>query len=310
MNTNPGPRVRFLAVLSLIIVVGIGAYVLINGSSSTSSTAGTQTALSKTQTTTKTTAPKTKSTKPEKRNKSKRTTSAVGVNALDAALISHPLVIVSVYAPNVITDAQAMKEARAGAARAGAGFVAFNIFNEKIARQLGDLIGDKEMTNPEVLFFKRGRTLVFTLHGFADSQVVAQAARNVYPNTEPWVGVANRICGRFSARLDVALTTAKRADPKTAAGRKQAAAALESAATLVDTETTSLSGVRANVSAAKNLAQLVTDLQQIATNWRSEAAAVRRNDLSGAQTIDQTNAKLGESTGNLAANLQLTTCVS
>ncbi len=177
MNSTPGNRVRLLAVLSLIVVAGISAYVLVNGSSSASNTAGTQTTLhkQKPQTTT------TKKAQPEKRNKSKHTTSAVGVNALDDALLAHPVVVVSVYAPNVVTDTEAMKEAKAGAARAGVGFVAFNIFDEKIARQLGDLIGERDMTNPEVLFFERGRKLVFALEGFADSQVVAQAARNVYP---------------------------------------------------------------------------------------------------------------------------------
>ena len=144
MKSTPSPRVRFLAVLALVFLAGAGAYVLINGSSSASDTAGTQATLPKTtQTTTaqtKTTAKQ--STTSRKSKKSRRRAPVEGASALDAALVAHPLVVVSVYAKNVATDDQAMKEARAGAARAGAGFVAFNIFDEKIARQLAGLLND------------------------------------------------------------------------------------------------------------------------------------------------------------------------
>jgi hypothetical protein len=297
-----------LAVFALVLLVGAGAYFLIHRPSSSSNTAGTQATLTTTTRATKTTAKQ--SANLEKKKKSKRKAPVEGVNALDAALVAHPLVVVSVYARNVYTDTQAMQEARAGAARAGAGFVAFNVFNEKVARQLTTLLNDDTTSNPEVLFFKRGRTLVFSLQGFADSQVVAQAARNVYPYTEPWVGDANRICKRFSTSLQTAQTAAKSADLTTPAGRKAAATALEKAANLVDRETRSLSAIRANISSARNLTQLVANLQQIATNWRSEAAALRRNDLTGAQTIDQANVKLTATASSLAANLQIATCAS
>jgi len=313
MNSASSPRVRFLAVFALILLVGAGAYFLIHGSSSSSDTAGTKATLATTTrvtTTRVTTTTRKQSAKPEKKRKSKKTASVEGVNALDAALVAHPLVVVSVYARNVYTDTQAMQEAKAGAARAGAGFVAFNVFDEKIARQLATLLNDDTTSNPEVLFIKRGRTLVFRLQGFADSQVVAQAVRNVYPHTEPWVGDANRICKRFSTSLQTAQTATKSADLTTPAGRKTAATALDKAANLVDRETKSLSAIRADVSAARDLTQLVAKLQQIATNWRSEAAALRRNDLTGARTFDQANVKLTASASSLAANLQIGTCAS
>jgi len=312
MKSTPSPRVRLFAVLALILLAGAGAYVLMHKSSSASNTAGTQTTLAKTtQTTTaqtKTTAkPRAKTPKTKKRH---HTAPVEGVNALDAALVAHPLVVVSVYARNVATDDQAMNEARVGAARVGAGFVAFNVFDEKIARQLATLLGDNASSNPEVLFFKRGRKLLFTLQGFADSQVVAQAAHNVFPHSEPWVSDANTICGRFSAPLSTAQGKAKSADLLTAAGRTQAAAALEEAATLLNKETRSLSAVRTNVSVAKDYAQLVADLRQVATNLRSEATALRGNDAASAKATDQKSAALIASASALAANLQLSTCVS
>jgi hypothetical protein len=307
MKPTPSPRVRFLAVLALILLAGAGAYVLLNGSKSASDTTGAQ-ANSPKRTQTKTTAKQ--SAKSEKRKKSRHRASVEGVNALDAALVAHPLVVVSVYARNAAIDNQAMREASAGAARVGAGFVAFNVFEEKIARQLATLLDNRAPSNPEVLFFKRGRKLVFALQGFADSQVVAQAAKNVYPYSEPWVSDANRICGRFSAPLSTVQGKSKSADLSTAAGLKQAAAALDEAAALLNQETKSLSAVRTTVSVAKDYAQLVAGLRQAATNMSSEATALRSNDQATAKKIDQRNAALLANASSLAANLQLTTCAS
>ncbi len=307
MKSTPSPRVRFLAVLALILLAGAGAYLLLHGSSSASDATGTQATL---PTTTRAKATIKQSAKSETSKKSKKKAPVEGVNALDAALVAHPLVVVSVYARNVATDNQAMKEAQAGAARVGAGFVAFNVFDEKIARQLATLLDGNATSNPEVLFFKRGRKLVFRLQGFADSQVVAQAAKNIYPYSEPWVSDANKICGRFSAPLSTAQAKANSADLNTAAGRKQAAAALDEAATLLKKETRSLSAVRTNVSNAKDYAQLVADLRQVATNMISEAVALRSNDLATAKTTDQKSAALIVSASSLATNLQLSACAS
>jgi hypothetical protein len=314
MKSTPSPRVRFLAVLALILLAGGGAYVLLHGSSPESNTAATQTTLpTTTSTKTATTKQKTEQPKkkqPKKKKKSAHKTAVEGVNALDAALAANRLVVVSVYAHNVTIDIQAMKEARAGAARAGVGFVAFDVFNEKIARQLATLLGDNQAASPEVLFFKQGRTLVFALQGFADSQVVAQAAKNVSPHIEPWVYDATTICKRFSASFAAAQRKVTSADRSTAAGRKQAAAALEEAAGLIRKETKSLSKVRTTSSDAKSYAQLLTDLEQIATNMGSEAVALRSNDLTTAKTFDQKNAVLVESASTLATNLQIPACAS
>jgi hypothetical protein len=308
MKSTPSPRVRFLAVLALILLAAAGAYLLMTGSSkksAASDTAGTQ-VTSRTTTQTQTTAKK-----KSKSHKSKRKTSVEGVTALDAALVAHPIVVVSVYARNVATDTEAMKEAKAGAAEVGAGFVAFNVYDEKLARQLGTLLGSStQVANPTVLFFKRPRILAFTLKGFADSQVVAQAAQNVFPREEPWVGEAKRICARFSTSLLTALTTARRGDLNTAAGRKQAAAGLGRSATLLNQEVQALSGVRANVGKAMKYAQLVADLKQISTNMSSEAGAIGRHDLATAKATDLKNGTLIATMSALASSLQLTSCAS
>ena len=306
MKSTPSPLVRVLAVLALILFAGGVAYLLIHsssGSDSTNSTVGT--------TATSTTTAQTHSTTQTKPEKKKNKKPVEGVAALDAALVNHPIVVVSVYAHNVALDVAAMEEARAGAARAGAGFVAFNIYDEKLARQLAELVGtDSQVASPAVLFFKRPRMLAFALRGFSDSQVVAQAAQNVFPHEEPWVGEANLVCSRYSTSLAKAQLEATSADKTTAAGRKQAATALERAATLLNQEAKALGKVRANSSKAEKFAQLVSGLKEVSANMSSEASALRGNDSTTAKTIDQKNTTLIATITTLASELQLTTCAS
>jgi hypothetical protein len=96
--------------------------------------------------------------------------------SLGAALTGDNVVVVSLYAPDVPLDEMAVGEARAGAAAAGAGFVALNVHDESQARPLTKLLGVLE--DPTVLVFKRPGELFLRLSGFADQQTVAQAARN------------------------------------------------------------------------------------------------------------------------------------
>ena len=96
--------------------------------------------------------------------------------ALAAALTQNKVVVVSLYAPKVELDDMARREAQAGAAAAGVGFVAFNVLNESQSRVLTKMLGILE--DPAVLVFRRPGELVTRLSGFADLQTVQQAARN------------------------------------------------------------------------------------------------------------------------------------
>ena len=108
MKSTTSPRERYLAVFALILLVGAGAYLLMRGSSPKNGTAGTQSTLSTTtKATTQTTTTVKQNAKTKKKKKSRKNTPLEGVNALDAELVAHPLVVVSVYARNVSTDAQA-----------------------------------------------------------------------------------------------------------------------------------------------------------------------------------------------------------
>ena len=96
--------------------------------------------------------------------------------AVDAALRSHEVVVVSLYVPGARVDQLAIDEARAGAVLGGAGFVALNVLEEKTAKPLLAKLGTLE--DPSLLVVKRPGELALRLSGFVDRDTVAQAAAN------------------------------------------------------------------------------------------------------------------------------------
>ncbi|MFL5922727.1 MAG: hypothetical protein ACJ75Q_14060 [Gaiellaceae bacterium] len=104
--------------------------------------------------------------------------------ALAFALRAHSVVVVSLYTPDASVDAMATEEARHGAALAGAGFVSFNVADEKVVSPLTSLLtgaptaADRVLDGPAVLVFERPRSLFVRFNGFADRDTVAQAAAN------------------------------------------------------------------------------------------------------------------------------------
>jgi hypothetical protein len=105
-------------------------------------------------------------------------------SALAVALRSKSVVVVALYAPDSSVDAMARDEARQGAAAAGAGFVALDVSNEKVAAPLTSLLtggataADRVLDDPAVLVFQAPRTLFVRLNGWTDRDTVAQAATN------------------------------------------------------------------------------------------------------------------------------------
>jgi hypothetical protein len=97
-------------------------------------------------------------------------------SSVKAAFAGRNVVVVALYAPDVPLDDMSVAEARTGAAAAGAGFVALNVFDESQARPMTKLLGVLE--DPTVLVFKRPGNLFLRISGFSDQQTVAQAATN------------------------------------------------------------------------------------------------------------------------------------
>jgi hypothetical protein len=99
--------------------------------------------------------------------------------AVDRALARHKVVVVSLVVPGSHVDELAAGEAKAGAKLGGAGYLALNVLNERVAHAvLAKLNGLKE---PSLLILKRSGEVVLSLEGFVDRETVAQAAANAAP---------------------------------------------------------------------------------------------------------------------------------
>ena len=105
-------------------------------------------------------------------------------SSLALALRSRAVVVVSLYTPDSSVDRMSTDEARRGAQVAHAGFVAFNVADEKVVSPLSSVLtgaptpADRVLDGPAVLVFVRPNSLFVRLNGFADRDTVAQAAAN------------------------------------------------------------------------------------------------------------------------------------
>jgi hypothetical protein len=105
----------------------------------------------------------------------------VGANGLptvvDSAFRSHTIVVVSVFNPQSTTDAISYAEAKAGASDAGVGFVGISLLDNPIAAALtSSLPSGGLLPAPGLLIYRKPGVLVQLIDGFADRDVVAQAA--------------------------------------------------------------------------------------------------------------------------------------
>jgi hypothetical protein len=133
--------------------------------------------------------------------------------SLALALRTNAVVVVALYAPKSSVDQFAREEAHAGASSAGAGFVALNVADEKVAAPLTSLLtggataADRVLDDPAVLVFQAPRTLFVRLNGYNDRETVAQAATNAgavkvtIAASGPWATQANAICTQMTTNL-------------------------------------------------------------------------------------------------------------
>jgi hypothetical protein len=104
--------------------------------------------------------------------------------ALALALQSNNVVVAALYAPDSSVDTLAIAEAREGAQMAGAGFVALDVSNEKVAAPLTSLLttgktaADRVLDDPAILVFQAPRSLFVRFNGWTDRDTIAQAATN------------------------------------------------------------------------------------------------------------------------------------
>ena len=114
---------------------------------------------------------------------SAETTVSSGIPAaLAAQLRKFPVVVIAIYDPQSQVDAIAFAEAQAGAKAAKAGFLPVDVLDDKIVAPITALLpGGGLLPDPGVLIFQRPGTLVTQFNGFADRDMVAQAAVNAIP---------------------------------------------------------------------------------------------------------------------------------
>jgi hypothetical protein len=187
------PRLRILGAVAVALLALAGGYLLLGGSTG-SSTAAVKTikplhpvkkhvAAAKKQP-----VPTAKKVVAAVKAKPKRKPAPAVIDGMPGtlalALRSHRVVVVSLYTPGASVDAMATEEAKHGAALAGAGFVSFNVADDKVVAPLSSLLtaaptpADRVLDGPAVLVFERPSSLFVRFNGFADRDTVAQAAAN------------------------------------------------------------------------------------------------------------------------------------
>ena len=90
------------------------------------------------------------------------------------ALRQYSVVVVALYSPEASVDATSLGEAAAGAKLAKVGFLPINVLDQSQVSPFTDAFG--VLQDPTLLIYARPGTLTFKVDGFADRQVVAQAA--------------------------------------------------------------------------------------------------------------------------------------
>ena len=197
------PKVRLLALVGLVAAFALGGGLLLLSKQQSSSSAATpkirplyphkrhhaRAGVRPAKAAHKTAKPVRKARhpvqKPRRKHVLPRPTVIDGMpGALALALRNNQVVVVSLYAPRSSVDQLALAEARAGAAAAGAGFVALNVVNERDSHAFTRFLAtvpnadDRLLDDPAVLVFQQSKSLFVRLNGFADRDTVAQAAQN------------------------------------------------------------------------------------------------------------------------------------
>jgi hypothetical protein len=95
---------------------------------------------------------------------------------LAGALDENEVVVVLFYAPGSSYDTLQAREARAGAAAGGAGFLAVDVSRDRQVSSLAAAFGIRDA--PAILVVKRGYRVAVRINGYADRETVAQAAAN------------------------------------------------------------------------------------------------------------------------------------
>jgi hypothetical protein len=162
-------QVRLVALLLAVVVIAGGYWLVVAKHKSSSPSTASSTPVSTTPTTSTPSKTHTHTATPPAR---KLATNGLPVTVA-RALQKHSVVVVSLFSPSASLDKLSSREAKAGAAAGGAGFVAINVFHQRAGIPLLRKLG--VVDTPAVLVVTRRRAITAELKGFVDRNVVAQA---------------------------------------------------------------------------------------------------------------------------------------
>ena len=180
MTTTLSPPIRILGIVGILAAAALGLLLFMHSSTS-HSTASAPITSGALHSSTSTPAVDQTATRPALHPATPAVPKIVLLPGLPAS-IAHALryskvVVVSLYAAGSAGDGAALDQARIGARSAHAGFAAVNVLNEKIAKKgLDKFVGTA--SSPAVLIVRRPGTIVNRFDGYADGDLVAQAAQN------------------------------------------------------------------------------------------------------------------------------------
>ncbi len=180
MTTTLSPPIRILGIVGVLAAVALGLLLFMQSRSSHTATATPPSTAGTLHSSTKTPAVHSTVTHPPVRPATPATPKLVLLPNLPAS-VAHALryskvVVVSLYAAGAAGDAAALAQARMGASAAHAGFAAVNVLNEHAAKGLDKFAG--AASAPAVIVVVRPGRIVNQFSGYADSDLVAQAAQN------------------------------------------------------------------------------------------------------------------------------------
>jgi hypothetical protein len=332
------PRYRIYAALGLagVVLLGGGFMLLGHGASSSSSAVPVIKPLhpvaKRAKATAKKTAPKMKTTSkaakakaapkvkaktplaPPPIRKTDSTKDGMPV-ALSQALKKHSVVVVSLVLPGANVDELAYQEAKAGAAKAGAGFVRISASNNNDVEALSTLVNaNADATNrlldaPATLVFHQPQDLYVRINGYIDADTVAQAAENAAPLvtvqttqgtvTDAWVRGANAACEKFKAEI---VSTGLPTQPDQVLPWAQNLVA--KLRTVVD----KLRGLKPPPGKQARVAAMLADYDTMLKALNAEIGAAKGHDLATLQSLNAKARAAGTSGDAIAAELGATAC--
>jgi len=174
VSVTISPPIRMFALLGALAATALAAFLLLVGrSGSETGSPASPTPATKPAAKPAPAATKTRATTPRLNPRTAAVQTKSGFPLpVDRALRRHRVVVVVVYLPGAGVDSLVRAEARAGAQRSRAGFVAISALSESLVRPLVARTG--VLPDPAVVIVKRPG-LVTAMLGVTDRETVAQA---------------------------------------------------------------------------------------------------------------------------------------